>query len=348
LKITQLNIDTGHVITDLKFVFYEIAGHLEFNIDYNTDLFRKETIEMISGTYVTLLRQIVHDPTLRPGEFSITDSEKTVSQKSILTEFSFPDIAPVISDTQQNYSSYAPEDHRTWCRLVHRQTRLVMKYACDEYKKALHKLKVDAEHIPDLYESNHELKKHCDWSLVATIDMIAPKDLLYLLKNKQFPISTNIRDSKDLNFSKVPDIFHDFFGHVPLLTNRVFADFLFKYAAAASPYADDVDLLQYWERFFWFTVETGLVDNPGGIKPFGAAIITSSTEIHNSAGKEVPKEKLLISSLVNSSFATYSVQQKYFYVRSFDELAIHLNALQEFASAHSWQRMGLAGITRPL
>jgi phenylalanine-4-hydroxylase len=238
-------------------------------------------------------------------------------------------------NAMQYSQRYTKQDHETWSILFRRQTELVMKRASSSFNQGLEKVDADPDKIPELEAVNNRLSRYTDWSLVPARDLVQTQDLFRLLSRKQFPVSINIRSREDLDFAKVPDIFHDFYGHVPLLTNPAFADFLVSYANLSLKCLNDEEAVGWLERLFWYTVETGLIYEEDIAKPYGAAIITSSTEICHVTQTNVPREKFNVQAVVNTPFSTDRVQPTYFIIESLNHLSVYLEELQEMMCTRS-------------
>ena len=245
------------------------------------------------------------------------------------------------STTDQVYDNYNEEDHDTWSFLVNRhQQHLLGEAASKEYLLGYDKLKLDAKSVVDVYDLSKRLSTISGWSLVPVSGLMPTKEFFLLLANKTYPVTVSIRRPYEIDFSEQPDIFHDVFGHIPLLTNEKFIKFLSAYSIIALKYANNEKALELLGRLYWFTYEMGLIFEDGDIKPYGGAIITSSEEIANVRNVNIPKHEFDINKIFNTAFNPYTLQKEYFVIKSFDDLfncleTLEVKLIDEFASARS-------------
>lgn len=174
------------------------------------------------------------------------------------------------------FVNYSAEENKVWSILYNRQIKIIPNRACDEFITGLKALNINAKKIPQLPEINQVLKQKTGWQVKAVEALISARDFFELLANRFFPIATFIRSEEELNYVKEPDIFHEIFGHCPLLTDQVYADFIHDYACKVLTLPEsDWSLLQ---RLFWFTVEFGLINTAQGLRAYGGGILSSITE----------------------------------------------------------------------
>ena len=176
----------------------------------------------------------------------------------------------------QHADLYTDEDQAVWRMLVERQTALARRHACDEFLNGLDSLGISAA-IPDFEAINARLLPLTGWRLVGVPGLIPDAAFYDHLANRRFPVTVWIRSRAELDYLVEPDLFHDFFGHVPLLTDPVFADFMQAYGRRAiETGSENMDRLA---RLYWFTVEFGLIRTAKGIKAYGAGILSSAAEV---------------------------------------------------------------------
>ncbi len=175
----------------------------------------------------------------------------------------------------QDADLYSAEDQAVWRLLVERQTALARCYACDEFLRGLDSLGI-GDTIPDFDAINARLTPLTGWSLVGVPGLIPDAAFYDHLAHRRFPVTVWIRTRTELDYLVEPDLFHDFFGHVPLLSNPVFADYMQDYGRRGVEAGPNVHLLA---RLYWFTVEFGLIRTPRGLKAFGAGILSSAAEV---------------------------------------------------------------------
>ncbi len=176
----------------------------------------------------------------------------------------------------QGMIKYSADEHRVWKILFERQQKLVIGRACDEFLKGLDNLGLTAEAIPQLPDVSRRLKAKTGWEVAPVSALISARAFFELLADRYFPAATFIRCEEELNYVQEPDIFHELFGHCPMLTEQIYADFIQDYAKKVlnRPEAD-WPLLQ---RLFWFTVEFGLIKTEKGLRAYGGGILSSISE----------------------------------------------------------------------
>lgn len=186
----------------------------------------------------------------------------------------------------QGLVNYSAEENRVWSILYERQMKLLPGRACEAFLSGLHCLDITADSIPQLPDLSKRLNKKTGWQVVPVAALISARDFFDLLANKKFPAATFIRTEKELDYVKEPDIFHEIFGHCPMLTDKVYADFVHDYACKVLTFPEsDWPLLQ---RMFWFTVEFGLINTAKGIRAYGGGILSSISETVYSVESDIP------------------------------------------------------------
>jgi phenylalanine-4-hydroxylase len=172
--------------------------------------------------------------------------------------------------------AYTAEEEQVWQILYQRQMKLLPGRACDEYLQGLEALGMSPHHIPQLPDMSHRLQKKTGWQVAPVASLISARHFFELLAKRYFPAATFIRTLEELDYVKEPDIFHELFGHCPMLTDPVFATFVHDYACQVMRFPEaDWPLLQ---RLFWFTVEFGLIKTKDGIRAYGGGILSSMSE----------------------------------------------------------------------
>ena len=187
---------------------------------------------------------------------------------------------------QSQYTSHIPDENgivhwsetenKIWQRLICQQKNLLKGRACDEYLQGLAQLDLPENRIPQLAEVNAVLAKTTGWQVVQVPALINFDSFFKLLANKQFPVATFIRSEDEFDYLQEPDVFHEIFGHCPLLTNPAFAHFTHTYGKLG--YAASPKERQYLARLYWFTVEFGLVNTQEGLRIYGGGILSSPQE----------------------------------------------------------------------
>lgn len=169
-------------------------------------------------------------------------------------------------------------DHHTWKLLFERQSPLRQKQLIPEFSKGLELLGMAADKIPDLEMVNEKLYRLTGWQGKPVQGFEGPETFYHMLAQKQFPIGNFIRDVKDLSYTPEPDIFHDLYGHIPFFTIPAYADFCQDFGRRSEKYLFSEQITREFQRFFWFTVEFGLVETQQGRRIFGAGIASSFGE----------------------------------------------------------------------
>jgi len=179
---------------------------------------------------------------------------------------------------QQIYENYTQEDQEVWNILFDRQQPKLERVASEAFIEGLDKVKFTSAHIPHFGDTNELLKNQTGWEIVAVPGLIADDIFFKLLSEKRFPATTWLRKMEQLDYLEEPDMFHDVYAHVPLLSNQPFVDFLQKLAIVATKHIDNERAIHLLSRVYWYTVEFGLIQENGKLKIYGAGILSSAGE----------------------------------------------------------------------
>jgi phenylalanine-4-hydroxylase len=177
----------------------------------------------------------------------------------------------------QCWENYTADEHAVWKTLFRRQTRLLPGRACKEFVDGMDTLPMGAERIPDFRRLSEVLMKRTGWQIFAVPGLVPDEVFFDHLANRRFPAGRFIREPKELDYLEEPDVFHDLFGHVPMLMNPVIADYIQAYGVGGLR-AQKLGVLANLARVYWYTVEFGLVRQPGGLRIYGSGIVSSYTE----------------------------------------------------------------------
>ena len=220
---------------------------------------------------------------------------------------------------QAGLIDYTDAEHQVWRQLFTRQMNCIPNRACDEFILGLQLLDLNAEKIPQLPIVSEQLKPLTGWSVNAVEALISPKTFFQLLANRQFPAATFIRSMEELDYVTEPDIFHELFGHCPLLTQPIYADFIQAYAEyVLSCDQDDWALLQ---RLFWYTVEFGLIKTPAGCRAYGGGILSSFGETPYCVESDVPQRKPFdVLDAFRTPYRIDLLQTVYYVINDFQQL----------------------------
>lgn len=174
------------------------------------------------------------------------------------------------------FIDYPEAEHQIWNTLITRQLKVIEGRACQEYLDGIEQLSLPHERIPQLGEINQVLQATTGWRVARVPALIPFQTFFELLASKQFPVATFIRTAEELDYLKEPDIFHEVFGHCPLLTNPWFAEFTHTYGKLGLKASKEERI--YLARLYWLTIEFGLVDTPQGRRIYGGGILSSPKE----------------------------------------------------------------------
>jgi len=219
----------------------------------------------------------------------------------------------------KGFINYTDEENQVWHELISTQLPMLEGNACDEYIAALDIMNFPLDRIPQLPEISAVLLDHTGWSVAAVPALIDFTSFFQLLANKQFPAATFIRSREEIEYLQEPDIFHEIFGHTPLLTDSRFAAFSQAYGEAGLR-ADKRDHCML-ARLFWFTVEFGLIQTNAGLRSYGAGIVSSPGELVYALQSDIPERKPLHA--VDALRTPYRIdifQTIYFVIDNFDTL----------------------------
>ncbi|MFN3345110.1 MAG: phenylalanine 4-monooxygenase [Chloroherpetonaceae bacterium] len=216
------------------------------------------------------------------------------------------------------YPNYTEEEQQIWQTLYHRQIELLPNRACDEFLHGVKMLKLNPNKIPSLAELSNVLEAQTNWCIARIPGLLHEQDFFKLLAERVFPSTDYIRGKDEMGYTPAPDLFHDVFGHMPMLTNKDFADFyqLFGKAALNAKGSDRTAL----ERFHWFTVEFGLIETPNGRRIYGAGTLSSATEVLHSLSDNVVVHRFSPEKIINQDYDVWHLQPILFAIESFEEL----------------------------
>jgi phenylalanine-4-hydroxylase len=220
---------------------------------------------------------------------------------------------------QQDWRAYTPQQHALWRRLYQRQATLLPGRACDVFIDSLALLDA-ADGIPQLDRASDALYKATRWQLVAVPGLVPELTFFQHLANRRFPVTVWLREPHEFDYIVEPDVFHDFFGHVPLLFNPVFAEHLQEYGKGGLK-ALGLDALKYLARLYWYTVEFGLILSAHGLRAYGAGILSSGGEIAYCLNSPKPRRIMLDAQrAMRTLYKIDAYQQTYFVIRDFEHL----------------------------
>ncbi|WP_395019760.1 phenylalanine 4-monooxygenase [Dongia sp.] len=219
----------------------------------------------------------------------------------------------------QDWARYTEEEHARWRMLYARQAKLLKRFAAQEFIDGTATLDA-GDGIPDLEIASARLSRATGWRLVAVPGLIPETDFFAHLARRQFPVTNWIRKADEIDYLVEPDIFHDFFGHVPLLFNPVFADYMQLYGEKGAE-AEKLGTSKILVRLYWYMVEFGLIRTDGGLKAYGAGMLSSAAETRFSIEDKSPNRlRFDLKRVMRTSYKIDDFQETYFVLDSFDEL----------------------------
>ncbi|OHC71097.1 MAG: phenylalanine 4-monooxygenase [Rhodocyclales bacterium GWA2_65_20] len=219
----------------------------------------------------------------------------------------------------QDLSAYSATDRAVWRQLVSRQTAIIRTHACAEFVRGIDLLGAPDE-IPDLERVGDFIAARTGWRLVPVPGFIPDEAFFTHLAARRFPVSVWVRRPDEIDFLVEPDLFHDFFGHVPMLLHPVFADYLAAYGAKGAEAAAN-HALQRLARLYWYMVEFGLIATADGLRAYGAGMLSSKTETLHSLESERPLRVWFdLERVMRTTYMIDSFQKTYFVLPDFDTL----------------------------
>jgi len=236
----------------------------------------------------------------------------------------------------QRWGDYTPDEHARWRTLFARQEQTLVNRGAPEFLAGVKEFGMAAGGIPDFQCLNDVLNQRTGWTIVAVPGLV-PDDVFFKhLANRQFPSTRFIRRSDQMDYIQEPDIFHDIFGHVPLLLNPVFADFMQAYGRAGLS-AMGVGCLENLARLYWYTVEFGLIRTRRGVRIYGSGIVSSRGEAMYCLDDRTPKRVVFDSvRVMRTAYRIDRYQDIYFVINAYEDLfaALQGNMEARYAAAN--------------
>ena len=221
----------------------------------------------------------------------------------------------------QHWERYTSADHAVWRTLFERQSQILPGRACDEFLQGLRNLHLVPDQIPDFERASDQLQKLTGWRTVA-VPSLVPDDIFFdHLANRRFPVGQFIRRPDQLDYIEEPDVFHDFFGHVPMLAHPVFANYMEAYGKGGQRALAEFGKLKNLARLYWYTVEFGLIAKPEGLRIYGSGIVSSRAESIYAVESPSPNRiHFDLERVMRTDYRIDDFQESYFVIGSFDEL----------------------------
>lgn len=223
---------------------------------------------------------------------------------------------------EQPWSSYSAVDHEVWAILFERQQKILAGRASAEFMRSQRAMGMTADRIPKFEDLNRMLRAATGWELIGVQGLLPELDFFKHLANRRFPVTWWIRKPEQLDYLSEPDLFHDLFGHVPLLMNPVFADYMQAYGAGGvKAHGIGPDALVNLTRLYWYTVEFGLIREPDGLRIYGAGILSSKGEsIHCLESAAPNRIGFDIERIMRTRYRIDTYQKTYFVIDSYEQL----------------------------
>jgi len=220
----------------------------------------------------------------------------------------------------QDWASYTAQEHAMWDRLFARQAEMLPTRVVPAFMEGLDILRMSKPGITDFAELNERLHRATGWQVVAVPGLVPDEMFFEHLANRRFVAGRFIRTPEQLDYLQEPDIFHDVFGHVPLLANPVFADYMQAYGEGGLR-AAKVGMIEALARLYWYTVEFGLIRDGGDLKLYGAGIVSSYGESLFALDDPSPHRiEFDLERVMRSKYRIDDYQQNYFVIESFEDL----------------------------
>ena len=228
----------------------------------------------------------------------------------------------------QDYAAYTADDQWVWRALFERQMQVLPTVASRRFLEGLPRVDFQAAKIPDFAEVNPLLAQATGWSLVAVPGIVDDRTFFELLAARRFPATTWLRTPAQLDYLEEPDMFHDVFAHVPLLTDRFFADFLQAMGTLALRHLHNAYAVELLSRLYWFTVEFGLINEDGRLRIYGAGILSSAGETKFCLSDEPARRPFDVADILATPYVKDRMQDVYFFIDSYEQLAACVPALE--------------------
>jgi phenylalanine-4-hydroxylase len=239
---------------------------------------------------------------------------------------------------ENGVAHYTDEENLIWNELINRQIKIVQNRACDEYIDGIRLLNMPFDRIPQCFEISEVLKEMTGWALEPVPALIPFERFFELLATQRFPAATFIRTREELDYLQEPDIFHEVFGHCPLLTNAAYAEFTQKYGELGlKAKKEDRALLA---RLYWFTIEFGLIKTAKGLRAYGGGILSSKEEtVYCLESQEPQRKEFDVLDALRTPYRIDIKQPIYFVINHFDTL-FELNKMDLISLAQTARELG--------
>lgn len=234
----------------------------------------------------------------------------------------------------QDYQAYTSEDHEVWSILYGRQLECINDKASEAYLEGIQKCGFRSHAIPDFTNVNIRLDKATGWQIYVVPGLIDNLPFFKHLSKKEFPATTWLRTKAQLDYLEEPDMFHDIFGHIPLLSEPMFCEYLQAISSITSKYIQDPLAVEYMARLYWYTVEFGLIKEKNAIKIYGAGILSSLGESVYCLSDAAQYLPFNVSTIFSYPYIKDKYQEQYFVIDSYDQLFESIKTIEPTLQAY--------------
>lgn len=236
--------------------------------------------------------------------------------------------------TRQIYSNYTEQDFAVWKILFDRQMDILRSVASKSYLDAMEAVQFSNDRIPDFDKVNELLLPLTGWALTVVPNLCPDKEFFEHLDQKRFTATCWLRTMEQLDYLEEPDMFHDVFAHVPLLSNKDYVQFFKGLSEIALKFIDHAEMIDILSRIYWFTIEFGMIREDGMLKIYGAGIISSKGETLHCLSDAAAHEPFDVRTILATTYRKDTLQEKYFVIDSFEQLYHSLPEIEKQLDAH--------------
>lgn len=240
---------------------------------------------------------------------------------------------------EQGFAEYTNEENKIWSELMARQLPVVAGRACNEYIEGLEILNLPRDRVPQCPEVTRALNQTTGWALEPVPALIPFSKFFHLLANKKFPAATFIRSREDIDYLQEPDIFHEVFGHCPMLTNPACAAFTHTYGKLGEKATHEEQVML--AKLYWFTIEFGLIKTKQGLRAYGGGILSSKSETIYCVESDIPQRKPFdVMEVLRTPYRIDIMQPVYFVIDNYDVL-YNLIEMDLIGLIHQAKKLGM-------
>lgn len=234
-----------------------------------------------------------------------------------------------LNGREQVYEAYTDEDQKVWQVLYDRQLKNLPTAATREFMTGIAKIDFNRDQIPSFESTNQKLRKLTGWEVVAVPGIVDDQLFFELMADRKFPATTWLRKMEELDYLEEPDMFHDVFAHVPLLTNQAFVDFLQALSQIGLEYVGNAHGIDLLSRIYWYTIEFGLIRESGDLRIYGAGVLSSAGETSYSLSDQPIHRAYDVSNVLDTTYRKNSFQQEYFIIDSYADLYRSIDSIKK-------------------